>query len=90
MSVAILYIRLSTDKQAVKGYSQRSQAERLVKYCSLHNIEVFDTILEDFSAKTFNRPQWMKFFETLKAENTKINLVLFTSWDRFSRNIADA
>jgi site-specific DNA recombinase len=90
MSVAILYIRVSTDEQAVKGYSQRSQAERLVKYCSLHNIEVFDTIFEDFSAKTFNRPQWMKFFETLKTENTKINLVLFTSWDRFSRNIADA
>ncbi|WP_369014763.1 recombinase family protein [Flavobacterium anhuiense] len=90
MSVAVLYIRVSTDEQAVKGYSQRSQAERLVKYCSLHNIEVFDTVFEDFSAKTFNRPQWMKFFETLKTKNTKINLVVFTSWDRFSRNIADA
>jgi len=90
MSVAILYIRVSTDEQAVKGYSQRSQAERLAKYCSLNNVEVFDTIFEDFSAKTFNRPQWMKFFEILKTKNTTVNLVLFTSWDRFSRNISDA
>jgi DNA invertase Pin-like site-specific DNA recombinase len=31
-----LYIRVSTDEQADRGYSQRDQEERLRKYCE-HN-----------------------------------------------------
>ncbi|TKC04867.1 recombinase family protein [Pedobacter frigoris] len=91
MQTACLYIRVSTDEQAQKGFSQRSQEERLLKYCLLCNIQVAETIFEDFSAKTFNRPQWTKLIA--KWRNNKSgspNMVLFTRWDRFSRNIADA
>src|SRR5690606_29080553 len=45
---------------------------------------------EDHSAKTFNRPAWTKLFEALKTKKTGVGLLLFTSWDRFSRNITDA
>ena len=55
---ADLYIRVSTDEQADKGYSQRDQDERLHKYCEANQIEVRKVIYEDHSAKTFNRPQW--------------------------------
>lgn len=90
MSTATLYIRVSTDEQAVKGYSQRSQTDRLVKYCELNNIIIHNTFFEDHSAKTFNRPAWTKLFEILKTRKTGVDLLLFTSWDRFSRNITDA
>ncbi|WP_438562162.1 recombinase family protein [Chryseobacterium artocarpi] len=40
MKVADLYIRVSTDEQADKGYSQRDQEDRLKKYCSSNNISV--------------------------------------------------
>mgnify|MGYP002620068498 CR=1 FL=1 len=90
MSTATLYIRVSTDEQAVKGYSQRSQTDRLVKYCELNNITIHNTFFEDHSAKTFNRPAWTKLFEILKTRKTGVDLLLFTSWDRFSRNITDA
>lgn len=91
MQTACLYIRVSTDEQAQKGFSQRSQEERLLKYCLLCDIQVVETIFEDFSAKTFNRPQWTKLIA--KWRNNRLSLpsmVLFTKWDRFSRNIADA
>ncbi len=56
MKIADLYIRVSTDEQADKGYSQRDQEERLTKYCELNNIEVRKVIFEDHSAKSFKRP----------------------------------
>lgn len=57
MKVAYLYVRVSTDEQT-KGYSPQNQEELLVKYCTLNGIKVLRVIREDFSAKTFNRPEW--------------------------------
>ncbi|WP_244307435.1 recombinase family protein [Flavobacterium fluviatile] len=88
--IADLYIRVSTDEQAEKGYSQRNQEEVLRKYCDLNFIEIRSVIFEDHSAKTFDRPQWKKFLLNLKKHKNKTNLVLFTKWDRFSRNAGDA
>lgn len=90
MQAVYLYIRVSTDEQAVKGYSQRSQLDRLVLYCKDHNLIVTKTIFEDYSAKTFNRPEWNKLFAELKLIKNQSSLILFTYWDRFSRNIMDA
>ena len=91
MKRAILYIRVSTDEQADKGYSQRDQDERLKIYCERNNILVDKIIFEDYSAKTFDRPQWIRLLTELKRTKGKnIDLILFTKWDRFSRNTADA
>ena len=88
--IADLYVRVSTDEQAEKGYSQRNQEELLRKYCSINGIQIRDVIYEDHSAKTFNRPQWKKLLVNLKKNKNKIDLVLFMKWDRFSRNAGDA
>lgn len=91
MQIADLYIRVSTDEQADKGYSQRSQEETLRKYCELKAIRVRKVILEDHSAKTFNRPAWTSLLIDLKkTKGRHSDLVLFTKWDRFSRNAGDA
>ena len=79
-----------TDEQADKGYSQRNQEEMLRKYCLNQSIEIRDVIYEDHSAKTFNRPQWKNLITTLKKKKNNVNLILFTKWDRFSRNAGDA
>ena len=91
--IADLYIRVSTDEQADKGYSQRDQAERLKIYCAKYGIVVDNIIFEDHSAKNFERPEWSKYLKNLKKRKTKDReprLVLFTKWDRFSRNAGDA
>ena len=87
---ADLYIRVSTDEQADKGYSQRDQAERLQKYCESNKIAIRNVIFEDHSAKTFNRPEWNKLLAELKSRKGKTDLILFSKWDRFSRNAGDA
>jgi site-specific DNA recombinase len=88
--IADLYIRVSTDEQADKGYSQRNQEEMLRKYCGLNGILVRQVIFEDHSAKTFNRPEWKALLLNLHKHKGAADLVLFTKWDRFSRNAGDA
>ncbi|MFD2147464.1 recombinase family protein [Mucilaginibacter antarcticus] len=90
MRTADLYIRVSTDEQADKGYSQRSQEEVLLKYCEINKIQVRKIIFEDHSAKTFIRPEWTKLLSFIRQHKNKTDLVLFTKWDRFSRNAPDA
>jgi site-specific DNA recombinase len=90
MKIADLYVRVSTDEQADKGYSQRGQEEVLRKYCEINRIGVRKVVYEDHSAKTFDRPQWSALLAELKKSKGKTDLVLFTKWDRFSRNAGDA
>ncbi len=90
MQVADLYIRVSTDEQAEKGFSQRNQDEVLRRYCELKCITVRKVYFEDHSAKTFRRPVWNKLLVDLRKNKGKVDVVLFTKWDRFSRNAGDA
>ena len=73
MAKAILYVRVSTDEQAEKGYSQRDQEERLRNWCKINSVEVNEVILEDHSAKTFIRPQWQLLLQRLK-NNKRLNI----------------
>ena len=90
MEIADLYIRVSTDEQAEKGYSLRSQEEVLRKYCELNNITIRKVISEDYTARTFNRPEWKKYLADLRKSRGKVNKLLFIKWDRFSRITSDA
>jgi site-specific DNA recombinase len=45
--IADLYVRVSTDEQADRGYSQRNQEEMLRKYCDINAVEVRHVIYED-------------------------------------------
>ncbi|MGJ1346728.1 MULTISPECIES: recombinase family protein [Sphingobacterium] len=91
MTSAIIYIRVSTDEQAQKGYSQRSQEEKLNKYCKDNHIEIIQTVFEDHSAKNFERPAWTIMMKQLNInKSNRPQLILFTRWDRFSRNTANA
>jgi len=88
MKTAYLYVRVSTDEQKRKGYSLPEQEDRLLKYCEYNNIEVKGIYREDFSAKTFNRPEWKKLIVAVKKKPLKEDKhILFIKWDRFSRNI---
>lgn len=67
------------------------QEDRLLKYCEFNNIEVKGIFREDYSAKTFNRPEWKKLITVIKSRSSKDDKsILFIKWDRFSRNIENA
>ena len=83
---AILYTRVSTDEQAMHGYSLRDQYEKLKSYCAQNDIEVVAHFQDDHSAKTFNRPEFIKLLDFAKRNQNKVDILLFIKWDRFSRN----
>lgn len=89
MKRAAIMCRVSSDEQA-KGYSLDIQYEQLVNYCKRNNIEIVKEYREDHSAKNFNRPEYQKFLSFLKKNKSSIDLLLITSWDRFSRNLTDS
>ena len=90
MEKAILYIRVSTDEQAESGFSLRHQEEQLLRYCKIKGIEVLKMFSEDYSAKTFNRPEYKEMFEFAKRNKKQVNHLLFTKWDRCSRNATES
>ncbi len=90
MKQSYLYIRVSTDEQAERGYSLRSQEEILRRYCELNNIFIKGVFIEDHSAKTFNRPEFTKLLFSIKKHKGIVDSILFIKWDRFSRNAGDA
>lgn len=86
---AILYTRVSTDDQN-NGYSPTDQRERLLKYCDDRDIEIVSIHHDDESAKTFNRPEWIKIMSYIKKHRNAVDLILFVKWDRFSRNVTQS
>lgn len=87
---AIIYIRVSTDEQKEKGHSLGYQLEQLKKYCEANDLVVAAVFQEDYSAKTFERPEFQKMLKQLRAKQLKADWLLFIKWDRFSRNTADS
>jgi site-specific DNA recombinase len=89
VSRAALYIRVSTEEQAVEGLSIPAQIETLTQYCKLYGIEVYD-IYKDLGIsgkETRNRPGLMKML--LDAKECKFDLILVWKISRLSRSLKD-
>lgn len=86
----ITYGRVSTDEQADHGFSLNHQEEMLKKYCEIKGYNNLKHFTEDYSAKNFDRPEWKILMDYVKKNRNSIDMVLFTKWDRFSRNIEGA
>jgi len=86
----ICYKRVSTDEQADRGHSLQHQEVMLTKYCEINNHNIVEIYTEDYSGKSFNRPEWIKIMSFIKKNRGKVDLILCNRWDRFSRNQYDA
>ena len=81
-----LYIRVSTEEQAINGDSLRTQRDELTKYALKNNFHIFGIYEDDgFSATNLKRPALQKLLQDVK-EN-KINRILITKLDRLSRGV---
>ena len=87
MKNVIVYSRVSTDEQAQQGYSLEYQEETIRRYCDHKRYNIVKSYVEDYSAKTFNRPEWKSLIEFLTKNKGKVDSILFLRWDRFSRNL---
>ncbi|MDZ4072002.1 MAG: recombinase family protein [Sediminibacterium sp.] len=90
MKKALLYTRVSTDEQAKTGFSLENQIRSLRKYCKDNDILAVKHYEEDFSGKSFDRPKWKELRRYIREHKKTIDLILFTRWDRLSRNMSDS
>ncbi len=84
------YIRVSTEEQALHGYSLEAQKEALTEYANVHNMNIIDYYIDEgFSArkKMAKRKEFQRMLTDIKAG--RIDLILFTKLDRWFRNISD-
>lgn len=81
-----LYVRVSTEEQAVNGDSLRTQREELTKYALANNLHIYGIYEDDgFSATNLKRPALQRLLKDV--EQNKINRILITKLDRLSRGV---
>ena len=87
MQYTAIYVRVSTEEQAKKGYSIESQKVKLESYCRERGWAY--AVYEDsgFSAGSLNRPSIQLLINEIKAG--KINKVVVWKLDRLSRRMRD-
>lgn len=87
---AALYIRVSTEEQAMHGYSLAAQRESLTRYANAHNLTIVDYYVDEGKSarkKFQNRKEFMRMLDDVQAE--KIDLILFIKLDRWFRSVKD-
>lgn len=83
-----IYCRVSTEEQKKFGISVNDQKNSLTEYCKKNNYKIYDYYIDEgVSAGTISK---RKEFVRLLKNLDKIDLIIFTKLDRFSRNVRDA
>lgn len=87
---AALYIRVSTEEQARKGYSLPAQKEDLEEYAHKNGYAIAGYYIDEGKSarkKYTKRKEFMRMLDDVRAG--KIDVILFIKLDRWFRNVAD-
>lgn len=87
---AALYGRVSTEEQAIRGFSIDAQVKALKDYCEENGIKIVDIYLDEgiSGAKPpLKRPALKRLLEDIEAG--KVDIVLFTKLDRWFRSVKE-
>lgn len=85
---AIGYVRVSTDKQADRGFSLEAQAEKIRAMAVVHNAELLDIIVDGGeSAKSLQRPGMERLLALV--DGKKVQAVVVAKLDRLTRSVKD-
>ena len=83
---AALYIRVSTDEQALNGDSITTQKDELTLYAKNNNMTIVDYYIDDgYTATNLKRPNLQRLLKDIN--NKLVDIVLFTKIDRWSRGV---
>lgn len=85
-----LYIRVSTEEQALHGYSLTAQREALTKYAQEHSYCIVDYYMDEglSARKSFTkRKEFMRLLDDVKAD--RLDVILIIKLDRWFRSIRD-
>lgn len=84
------YERVSTEEQALRGFSIETQIDNLTEYCEKNQMKIVDHYTDEgiSGAKPpLKRPALHRLLEDVKAG--KIDMILFTKLDRWFRSVKE-
>lgn len=85
---AAIYIRVSTEEQAIEGYSIEAQKNRAIEYCSKMGYDIVGFYVDEgISGKSLNRPKVQELIQDVKKR--KFDIVVLYRLDRFTRSLKD-
>ena len=84
---AVVYIRVSTDKQADSGLGLDAQRDQCAAYAALYGLEVAEVVQDAASAKTLERPGLTRALGMLK--RCEASAILVAKLDRLTRRVGD-
>lgn len=85
-----LYERVSTEEQALRGYSIEAQIDNLTEYCKDNKLKIVDHYTDEgiSGAKPpLKRPALQRLLDDVEAG--KIDIILFTKLDRWFRSVKE-
>lgn len=85
-----LYGRVSTDEQALKGFSIEAQVDAMKEHCKKNNMKIVDIYLDEgiSGAKPpLKRPALKRLLDDVEAG--KIDMIIFTKLDRWFRSVKE-
>lgn len=85
-----LYERVSTEEQALRGFSIAAQVDNLTEYCEKNHIKIVDHYTDEgiSGAKPpLKRPALQRLLDDVEAG--KIDVILFTKLDRWFRSVKE-
>jgi site-specific DNA recombinase len=87
---AVIYLRVSTDRQERRGSSLSAQERACKRYCAERGLTVVDVVRERVSGRkdTLDRPGLLRALEAL--EDDQADNVVVWALDRFARNVHSA
>lgn len=87
-SVAVGYVRVSTDRQAEAGVSLEAQAEKIRAMAVVHGTSLLDVIIDaGESAKSLQRPGMARLMAMVEAR--QVQIVICAKLDRLTRSVKD-
>lgn len=89
MANAGIYVRVSTERQVLEGYSISAQKENLTNFAKNHDFNIYDVYADEgISGKNIEgRPSVKRLIKDIKER--KIDVVLLQQFDRLTRSISD-
>lgn len=85
-----LYERVSTEEQAIRGFSIETQKDNLTEYCNRSGMKIVDHYTDEgvSGAKPpLKRPELKRLLDDVRAG--KVDVILFTKLDRWFRSVQE-
>jgi site-specific DNA recombinase len=89
MHRAVVYARVSTDKQAKQQYNLPTQQKKLNGYCDRSGLPVIREFVDRDSARTDDRPAFQEMLQFCRKNRTRVTHVIVTDLSRLARNVVD-